>query len=216
VYAAAGRPNGVTAWVEETHTVGRGFHDSARRLYDTTILTETYEQWKSRVPRHFAARMDSAVNNVVWGAFIDGEIYRQMDVFFTEALAQGSLTAWVCANDFIASLAADFLAHHKIRVPEDISIIGFDDSPEATRLGLTSYDFNIPGLVRSIIGCILRPSAFATYWREDRVAPEGFIVIRDSCASAAKQGRPPQAHQSAVIDSSAAATYGSIDAHDQR
>jgi LacI family transcriptional regulator len=40
-------------------------------------------------------------------------------------------TAFVCANDFIAVGLMRFLKNRSIRIPEDILLVGFDDSPES-------------------------------------------------------------------------------------
>ncbi|MCZ8517918.1 MULTISPECIES: LacI family DNA-binding transcriptional regulator [Paenibacillus] len=40
-------------------------------------------------------------------------------------------SVFVCANDFIAINLMRILKHKQMRIPEDISVTGFDDSPEA-------------------------------------------------------------------------------------
>ena len=40
--------------------------------------------------------------------------------------------AFVCANDYLAIHLMRALKHQHLRIPEDIMVVGFDDSPEAT------------------------------------------------------------------------------------
>ncbi len=47
-------------------------------------------------------------------------------------------TAVVCYNDRIAMRLMYFAREHGLRVPEDLSVVGFDDAPLSTMLGLTT------------------------------------------------------------------------------
>jgi DNA-binding LacI/PurR family transcriptional regulator len=44
-----------------------------------------------------------------------------------------------------------------MRVPGDVSVVGFDDMPEAARCGLTSYNFDSPACARAMLNHILQP-----------------------------------------------------------
>jgi DNA-binding LacI/PurR family transcriptional regulator len=59
-----------------------------------------------------------------------------------KALAEKSITAWACANDMAALMALSFLKSRTIAVPGRISVVGFDNSLESMKAGLTTYDFN--------------------------------------------------------------------------
>lgn len=52
------------------------------------------------------------------------------------------VSAIVCYNDFIAMEVISSLRAQGIRVPEDISVVGFDNIPEATTSGLTTIGFD--------------------------------------------------------------------------
>ena len=43
----------------------------------------------------------------------------------------------------------------KKRVPDDIALIGFDNSRESLEHELSTYDFNIPGMMHMAISMIL-------------------------------------------------------------
>ncbi|MFP4417403.1 MAG: GntR family transcriptional regulator [Chitinispirillaceae bacterium] len=84
----------------------------------------------------------------------DRVITLMMNPLFRKALKSAEYTAWVCANDSTAFMAMDFLA----QVPErKVSIVSFDDTFEAFRRGLTSYNFNIQALVQSILNFLAAP-----------------------------------------------------------
>jgi DNA-binding LacI/PurR family transcriptional regulator len=98
-----------------------------------------------------------------WGSFNSDltmmqllETQRRFEIpLFEKALADRSITAWVAANDTVAVHALAFLQEKKVRVPDDISLIGFDDTLEAFKNGLTSYNFNIEVIARRMLNHIL-------------------------------------------------------------
>jgi DNA-binding LacI/PurR family transcriptional regulator len=74
---------------------------------------------------------------------------------FEAALADRTVTAWVLESDSAAMMALDFLESRSIRVPDELSVVGFDNSIGSLGSGLTTYDFNIPGLVAAITSHLL-------------------------------------------------------------
>ncbi|MDD5673354.1 MAG: GntR family transcriptional regulator [Chitinivibrionales bacterium] len=103
---------------------------------------------------------------------------------FEAALADPSITAWVCANDQMAFYAVDFLAARRKRVPADISLVGFDDLFRAFQNNLTSYNFNVPMLVHRIFQYFLNPSAAALFTKQEAVEIAGHIMQRQSVGKA--------------------------------
>ena len=75
-------------------------------------------------------------------------------------------------------MAAPCHKYNKVRVPQKISVMGFDDTHAAAAARLTSYNFNPAGLARALIGQIIRPDAGLSAPRE----VEGFINVRDTTA----------------------------------
>jgi DNA-binding LacI/PurR family transcriptional regulator len=61
----------------------------------------------------------------------------------------------------LAFLALGYLAAKRVRLPGEMSLVGFDNLPEAFGVGLSSYDFNVHGTVRAMLEHILhyRPRA---------------------------------------------------------
>jgi DNA-binding LacI/PurR family transcriptional regulator len=109
----------------------------------------------------------------------NGEIYRKMLPLFTRALADPGITAWVCANDFSATLALDFLKSAGKTIPRDLSVIGFDNSLDAMEYQLTSFDFNTSGLINAMIRYIISPAFIPA---EAVIDAEGAIIERRSTA----------------------------------
>jgi DNA-binding transcriptional regulator YhcF (GntR family) len=70
---------------------------------------------------------------------------------FEQALRDRSFTTWVGANDFVALAALRFLTQAGRRVPQDVSVVGFDNNLGALRSDLASYDFNIPALANALV-----------------------------------------------------------------
>ena len=67
--------------------------------------------------------------------------YRSNDGYnvMEQLIAEGNLpTAVVAINDVIAFGVLECLKNHQIRVPEDISVVGFDDVESSHQLGLTT------------------------------------------------------------------------------
>lgn len=75
---------------------------------------------------------------------------------FGAALEDTSITAWVLPNDLMAAAALDYLRQRRVRVPEDLSVAGFDDSPEALGQGLTSYNYGMEAVVYAMLEHVLR------------------------------------------------------------
>lgn len=74
-------------------------------------------------------------------------------------LAREATTAWVACSDSLAANCLDFLEWTGKRVPEDIAVVGFDDSPEAIYHQLTSYNFNGNAVMHAMVAHVVNPGA---------------------------------------------------------
>jgi len=74
---------------------------------------------------------------------------------FKNALTNSESTAWIAMHDELALMALQYLKNHNIAVPRNISVVGFDDIQQALPAGLTSYNFNMRGLVNSTLHFLL-------------------------------------------------------------
>jgi len=73
-------------------------------------------------------------------------------------LVQQGVTALVCANDFVARTIAEWTLAAGLKVPEDLSVTGYDAVPEPIQNGktLTSYDPIFLEVGRTAIHAVLR------------------------------------------------------------
>lgn len=102
---------------------------------------------------------------------------REGEQVFRALTSRTDLTAWVCANDDIALPALRYARQHRIDVPGRLSIVGFDDIPQAAMAGLTTYSFGIRRTVRAIVHGLLAPHHRPG--TEERMPP-GRVVERET------------------------------------
>ena len=107
------------------------------------------------------------------------------DKSFVRALTAGSRPdAFVCANDHTAAMLLRGLQQNKIRVPEDIRVVGFDDVKFATLVSppLTTIYQPCRELALTAFRAMLDRQADPSLPpRQITVAPR--LVIRDSCGA---------------------------------
>jgi hypothetical protein len=97
-----------------------------------------------------------------------------------EVIEKQGATAIVGYNDTAALAVLRYLRERGIAVPGRVSVVGFDDSPEASLEGLTSYNFNSQEAISLLVGHILSDPA-----RRLRRAPpvdlvQGYVTERAS------------------------------------
>ena len=106
---------------------------------------------------------------------------------FEQAIAMPAITAWVTANDAIAVCALEFLRVRGVDVPGRISLISFDDSVSAMTRRITSYNFNLPGIVSAAFRHVLRSNHQTQAPRSRTVEIPGTIVERETSGRARTQ-----------------------------
>ena len=82
---------------------------------------------------------------------------RHAPALLEHILRTRNATAWVVYNDEVGVTALEFLRRKGVRLPEQLSLVGFDNTLEGYRLGLSSYDFNAPAIVNALLEHILAP-----------------------------------------------------------
>jgi DNA-binding LacI/PurR family transcriptional regulator/DNA-binding transcriptional regulator YhcF (GntR family) len=129
---------------------------------------------------------DSDLNQIVDAIFwqISGAVNpRIQSPLFKQALANRNVTAWICANDDIALTALSYLQAAGVRVPEDLSVVGFDNQPvRALKQRLTSLDFNAPAFVHRMLNHIARPPKPRGPYRHVPIEVESVVMERDTTA----------------------------------
>jgi hypothetical protein len=96
------------------------------------------------------------------------------------ALQQKDLTAWVAVDDDTAMLILDFLHRRNRSVPEDVSLVGFDNTAEGARSSLTSYDFDFDRFNQYVLRYLLDPERVFRAEKHGASPPPGRIVARGS------------------------------------
>ena len=125
---------------------------------------------------------ESASWNVNPEHVFNAVLHRELQPLFERALRHTDVTAWVCANDGIAIHAQRFLRARRVRVPEWLSVIGFDNTGDALYSDLTSYDFDVPGVALKMLDHVLRPGG-STFAPAQRVVNSvGMAIARGSTA----------------------------------
>lgn len=90
-------------------------------------------------------------------------------------------TAFACNCDLTAALLVKFLEKRGYRVPEDVSVVGFDNYmlPGICDLGITTYEVDIKEMVRKAINILLKKMNGENYKRGINIV-EGHMVIKES------------------------------------
>ena len=102
---------------------------------------------------------------------------------FEKTLSSPQVTCWVASCDPIALLCLDFLIEQGIKVPEEISLMGYDDIIAAFQNNLTSYNFNASATIMAMLNYILDPRSISH--RKNLKMPfeaEGFVNERGTTA----------------------------------
>jgi DNA-binding LacI/PurR family transcriptional regulator len=84
----------------------------------------------------------------------------------------------------MALLARDHFAKKGMRIPRDMSVVGFDDSKAATDNDLTSYSFAFPEIARKILAYLLSPRQRQQQQEGNAVECEGLLIERGSSGPA--------------------------------
>jgi DNA-binding LacI/PurR family transcriptional regulator/DNA-binding transcriptional regulator YhcF (GntR family) len=118
---------------------------------------------------------ERAIREVIRGALLP---------LLDAAAERDDISAWVCANDTEALAALDYLSERRREVPSQVSVVGFDDSPEALSRRLTSYNFDCAGTVHVALHYALGSYAQARGKTAHSEDIEGYLVERRTTAAA--------------------------------
>lgn len=102
---------------------------------------------------------------------------------FVYTLPKDMPTAFVCNCDVTALEIIELLEEKGYKVPEDISVVGFDDYvfPNAKDIKLTTYAVDVKEMARKTIKILLRKMN-GDYVKKGTIIVEGEMVIRDTTA----------------------------------
>jgi len=137
-YINVANENGTIKAVDFLYNHGHrriGFINNETATY-TYSLTKRYNGYKKRM-EELALTVDS---RFVWAEskYKDLQYFRdKLDMFST---VKDTPSAWVCANDVTGYNFCAILRERGIRVPDDISLVGFDNIPGVFHTQLTTLD----------------------------------------------------------------------------
>ncbi len=188
IYQDAGITGGVEPLVLDRYAFQWDFLQGPGKRDNLRSLISQYTQLKNRSHPGISGKFGTLQYGLSkylteWNCAV-GEIYTVMRPLFDKALHDPSITAWVMANDFAATLAIDYLKELHYRTPEDVSIIAFDNTLDAMEYQITTYDFNNNGIVTMMLRSILAPSTIPVNQGKGMFEVEGRIVVRRSTAQA--------------------------------
>jgi DNA-binding transcriptional regulator YhcF (GntR family) len=184
IFSEAGYPKGVKSLVLDNYAYQWDYLHNPETSEDLRSLISQYNEWKKNTRIKFFKKFGNISYSIAkylteWNC-ASGEIYQKMVPLFNKALKDTTVTAWLMANDYSATLALDYLKEKQIAVPERVAMIAFDNTLDAMEYQLTSYDFNNTGIVNIMLRYIISPSASPATGRNEIIEVEGSIVERRS------------------------------------
>jgi len=191
MFDRAGLPNGVVPFLRTTSAYQWDYLRKPEHHEDIQSLINQYSVWKNEAQGEIFKRFGNLGYNFAryiteWNC-ASGEIYEKMRPFFESALEDSSITAWVMANDFSATIAIDFLKKRGVKIPEELSVISFDNTLDAMEYQLTSYDFNNQGIITMMLRFILAPATIKPARGNGCIEVDGTLVVRRSTAAIAQR-----------------------------
>jgi DNA-binding GntR family transcriptional regulator len=156
-FAEAGIPDAVGvyyAWADEY------LFDSPRleRLIERVaemITSLTDDLGVSIPPEH----LPGVASSVYLGGLYPEQMRHVLTPLMQCELARNSATAWIGLNDQRAADCMRYLLRNRVRVPGQVSVIGFDDSPSAASRRMSSYNFNGLAAIRRMVDFLIWPDA---------------------------------------------------------
>jgi len=110
-------------------------------------------------------------------------LYQFFSQLLKKIIFSQDVSALICDNDLLAISFLRILKNLNISVPSQMSIISFDDSPEALASNLTSYNFNRYEQMRCLIDFLIQYKSLKTIdpyiYRFEHA---GFINVRNTVA----------------------------------
>ncbi len=107
------------------------------------------------------------------------------DVGFSWKLPEDMPTAFVCNNDVAAANLVTELEQRGYRVPQDISVVGYDNyqPPGLCDIRITTYEVNMPEMAKQTVKNLIRKVSGEPY-RQGVIIVDGRIVYKDSVTEA--------------------------------
>lgn len=189
VFEAAGESEGVVPFLgvarEGDRATPPDLRDAiAERLVETAVQGALTNAEAVRGSfRAFCERMVEPVHGSIgWAA---GESLPAAVTLYglaSKALHAPGVTAWVGSNAMTALILDDFLTSRHVRIPDMMSVVGFDDTSLTATRRLTTYSFNPQAAVTLAMHHILSPAPLRKPGPCRTVRVEGYVNARASAS----------------------------------
>ncbi|MBD3346146.1 MAG: hypothetical protein GF401_13900, partial [Chitinivibrionales bacterium] len=186
VYTAAGYADGVEGFTKNSSPVQAATQKSLELHEADSYPVQDSEEWWEKMPFAYREQMYFPIKRTAWITLKSAIIFENCIPLMEKALQQKDITAWICANDLVASMALSYLWSKNVRIPQDLSVVGFDDTLDAMGERITSYNFNFQAVTEAMINFVLRPYSFKRVWRKKITDIEGNLVIRSTTGKPAR------------------------------
>lgn len=155
--------------------------DDARRFVSRHVVPEI-EPSVGHIADVLDTYMGEAAEGWVSQTLADPMVHRLLEHRLTgvyrRALAMQDITAWVCANDEVGLSALRFLKDVRVAVPRRLCVVGFDNSPAAVLLGLSSFDYAAAAVARTALEVVLAPECSSGASSTGEIEVPGVFVER--------------------------------------
>lgn len=179
-FAEAGYADAVDAFTSEEYVFPKQYSFTNRHLAGQAqdmLVQAVAPLYTPPELKHVLKSLGKYVDN----AMTNYAFSRTVFPLFEQAKTCSDVTAWVTASDDVAFAALDYLQKSGISVPDQCSVIGFDNSLEASVQGLTSYDFNSQAALHELLNHLFYPHATRRGTKGATVEEtEGFVLPRET------------------------------------
>jgi len=110
----------------------------------------------------------------------DALIFSYCEPLIKQAASVPSITAWVCANDLIACMVMDYWNYYNVPVDKRPALIGFDNSFDSLKRGISTYEFNTGGETQSMLHHLIYPHSLPILGSKRVVRLNGSVIERAS------------------------------------
>ena len=148
-------------------------------VYYTDSITDRYFGYVKSLSEHgLEVRKDWVLND-------RNQETGRSDQGFAWKLPADMPTAFVCNNDVAAANLVNELEQHGYRVPQDISVVGYDNyqPPGLCDVRITTYEVNMPEMAKQTVKNLIRKISGESY-RKGVSIVDGRIVYKDSVSKA--------------------------------
>lgn len=156
-FARAGLADAVVEYVLDEHSLPSEF---------LSLCTDVRTQLRAQLGHSpdvpsgsLAARARQAIDQALDPILMREAYAMAMAPLMESALADTRITAWVAADDDTALPCLAFLRERGVKVPDRLSVAGFDDGVGSSLQKLTSYNYNGSAYMRAMLAHVLAPGS---------------------------------------------------------